>query len=78
MAFVLAIVELITIAWIYGVNRLCKDAEFMLGIKTGLYWRICWGIITPLLMGSILIYTLITLEPLTYNGYIYPTNAYGI
>lgn len=60
-----------------GVNRLCKDAEFMLGIKTGLYWRICWGIITPVLMGSIMIYTLVTLKPLTYNGYIYPNTAYG-
>ncbi|XP_063697322.1 sodium-dependent nutrient amino acid transporter 1-like [Culicoides brevitarsis] len=77
VAFVLAIVELITISWIYGVNRLCKDTEFMLGIKTGLYWRICWGIVTPALMGSIMIYTLVTLKPLTYNNYVYPNSAYA-
>ncbi|EDO64444.1 AGAP010859-PA, partial [Anopheles gambiae str. PEST] len=34
----LAVFELLTFAWIYGVNRVCKDIEFMLGIKTGLFW----------------------------------------
>lgn len=62
VAFLLAIAEIITIAWIYGVNRLCKDAEFMLGLKTGLYWRICWGLITPTFMGTVLIYYLKTLD----------------
>lgn len=77
VAFILAIAELITIGWIYGVDRLCKDIEFMLGIQTGIYWRICWGFITPVLMIVILIYTLIELEPLTYRDYVYPDSAYG-
>jgi solute carrier family 6 (neurotransmitter transporter, glycine) member 5/9 len=38
IAFMLAIAELVTIAWIYGVDRLCKDIEFMLNIKTGYYF----------------------------------------
>lgn len=62
VAFLLAIAEIITIAWIYGVNRLCKDAEFMLGLKTGLYWRICWGLITPTFMATVLVYYLKTLD----------------
>nr|ABZ81818.1 sodium-dependent nutrient amino acid transporter 8 [Aedes aegypti] len=76
IALVLAIAELITIGWIYGVDRLCKDVEFMLGIRPNLYWRLCWKWITPLLMAAILIYNLISLEPLTYQGYVYPTIAY--
>lgn len=62
VAFLLAMAEIVTIAWIYGVNRLCKDAEFMLGFKTGLYWRICWGLITPAFMGTVLVYYLTTLD----------------
>lgn len=62
IAFLLAIAEIVTISWIYGVNRICKDAEFMLGLKTGLYWRICWGLITPVFMGTVLVYYLYTLD----------------
>lgn len=50
----------------------------MLGVKTGLYWRICWALITPGLMFAVLVYTLITLEPLTYNGVGYPVSFYSV
>lgn len=78
VAFVLGIAELITFAWIYGVNRICLDIEFMLGIKTSWYWRICWSFVTPGLMIAILIYHIATLEPLTYKNYVYPDIAYGM
>lgn len=76
--YVLAIAELITFGWIYGVSRICKDAEFMLGIRTGFYWRICWGVVTPVMMIAILINQIMQYEPLSYNGYTYPTAYYGI
>ncbi|XP_052900292.1 sodium-dependent nutrient amino acid transporter 1-like [Anopheles moucheti] len=78
IALVLAIAELIAIGWVYGVDRLCKDTEFMLGHRPNIYWRLCWRWITPLLMFVILIYNLITLEPLMYKQYVYPTIAYDI
>ncbi|KAH8266665.1 hypothetical protein KR018_008020 [Drosophila ironensis] len=78
IALVLGIAELYTIGWIYGTDRLCKDIEFMLGRKVGLYWRLCWSIITPLVMTVILIYFYATYQPLTYNNVIYPTWAYSI
>lgn len=77
IAFVLAVAELIAVAWIYGVDRLCKDIEFMSNRKTGIYWRICWGLITPFLMATILIYSIATMEPITYKKYVYPDAAYG-
>lgn len=42
VTLILAIIELVTIGWIYGVPRLCKDIKFMLGFNPNLYWRICW------------------------------------
>ncbi|XP_055372891.1 sodium-dependent nutrient amino acid transporter 1 [Condylostylus longicornis] len=76
VAFVLAIAELIAVGWIYGVKRLCKDIEFMLDKKTGIYWRICWSLITPGLMIAILLYTIIDMSPLKYGDYIYPDSLY--
>lgn len=60
-----------------GVNRICQDTMFMTGRNPGLYWRICWGIVTPLLMIAILLYTFLTYEPLTYKDSLYPDSAYG-
>ncbi|XP_019933443.3 sodium-dependent nutrient amino acid transporter 1-like isoform X1 [Aedes albopictus] len=43
---VLVVLEAFTFCWLYGVNRICMDIKFMLGIKTGIFWRICWGFLT--------------------------------
>jgi len=59
------------------VNNICDDLEFMLGKQPGIYWRICWGFITPLLMIVILIYSMVTMEPEEYNNQPFPTSAYG-
>uniref|UniRef100_A0A182IT24 Transporter n=2 Tax=Anopheles atroparvus TaxID=41427 RepID=A0A182IT24_ANOAO len=77
VALVLAVFEMVTFAWIYGVSRLCRDVEFMLGIKTGLYWRLCWGFITPILLAAILLYHIATYESFTFNGYVYPDGMYA-
>ncbi|XP_023160007.2 sodium-dependent nutrient amino acid transporter 1 [Drosophila hydei] len=76
VALVLAIFELLAIGWVYGVKRVCRDVEFMLGIKTSIYYRICWAVITPLLMFIILVYMLALYEPLKYKDYTYQSGVY--
>lgn len=49
----------------------------MTGRTTGLYWRLCWGFFTPLLMIVILMYTFVTWSPLKYKEYFYPDSAIG-
>ncbi|KAM7344151.1 lithium-inducible SLC6 transporter [Cochliomyia hominivorax] len=73
---ILAIGELIAVGWVYGIKRFCEDIKFMVGLNTGLYWRLCWGFITPGLMLAVLIYTLIDLKPLTYKNVDYPHIAH--
>lgn len=67
-----AVLELATLAWIYGVDRICRDIKFMLGIETSLFWRICWGVVTPLVTVAILLLSFIDYEafvvPVGYNG----------
>lgn len=49
----------------------------MVGLNTGIYWRLCWGLITPGLMLAVLIYTLMDMKPLTYKNVEYPAIAHG-
>ncbi|XP_058456380.1 sodium-dependent nutrient amino acid transporter 1-like [Malaya genurostris] len=59
----LVILEVITFCWLYGVRRICIDIQFMLGIKTGIFWRVCWGFLTLLMIGAIFIMESIQYEP---------------
>ena len=57
---------------------MCLDIEFMLGLKTSFYWRMCWGIITPVMMMVVFFYSLVTTEQLLFGGtYEYPNGAYS-
>ncbi|XP_043478616.1 sodium-dependent nutrient amino acid transporter 1-like isoform X2 [Leptopilina heterotoma] len=78
IAIIIGVIEIITIFWIYGLYNFLNDAEFMLGIRPGFYWRICWCILTPLLMIVILFYTFATYEPVKYNDLLFPSYAYAI
>jgi solute carrier family 6 (neurotransmitter transporter, glycine) member 5/9 len=77
VALILAIIELLTVSWIYGVDRFCNDIEFMLGRKTGLYFRLCWRFITPSIMIVILGYFVLTWKPIDYQGYEYSNFLHG-
>jgi len=65
----LAVVETVAVMWWYGVENFCNDLEFMLKRKVGVYWRICWGIVTPSLLIIIFVYFLVTISRLTYGTY---------
>ncbi|XP_022222378.1 sodium-dependent nutrient amino acid transporter 1 isoform X1 [Drosophila obscura] len=75
-ALILAIGELVAVAWIYGVHRFCADIKLMMGIETGWYWRLCWSYITPGLMAAVLFYMLFDMSLLTYKGVPYPALAH--
>jgi solute carrier family 6 amino acid transporter-like protein 5/7/9/14 len=49
----------------------------MLKKKMGIYWRFCWGGITPVLMLVILVYSMAIMKPETYHDEPFPTSAYG-
>ncbi|EAT45064.1 AAEL003624-PA [Aedes aegypti] len=56
----LAVAELFCFCWMYGVDRICRDIEFMLSIRTSILWRTCWKFITPTVLLIILIVTFIS------------------
>ncbi|XP_015590929.1 sodium-dependent nutrient amino acid transporter 1 isoform X2 [Cephus cinctus] len=75
---IVAVTQLITVFWIYGLSNFLNDIEFMLGYRPGLYWRLCWFLINPILMLIILIYTMATYVPPKYDGMVFPNYAYAI
>ncbi|KAG6794670.1 sodium-dependent nutrient amino acid transporter 1 isoform X1 [Apis mellifera caucasica] len=77
VVFILATLEITGIFWIYGLENFLDDVEYMLKRRPSAYWRLCWGVITPLLLAVILVYTLISLTPLTYSGISYPDSAHA-
>ncbi|KAJ8957365.1 hypothetical protein NQ318_004844, partial [Aromia moschata] len=72
--YVLTILEIVTVMWWYGLENICLDLEYMLKRKAGAYWRICWCVVTPLILITVFFYFIATLEELTYEGKSYPTN----
>ncbi|XP_035704721.1 sodium-dependent nutrient amino acid transporter 1-like [Folsomia candida] len=74
--FTMSSLEVIGVAWFYGIYNFIGDIEFMLGIKLGLFWKICWGVLAPFILMFILVYSLIV-EKLEYNGIPFPSAAKG-
>ncbi|XP_060687915.1 sodium- and chloride-dependent neutral and basic amino acid transporter B(0+)-like [Hemiscyllium ocellatum] len=67
---VVALLELIGLSWIYGINRFIKDIEMMIGKRNWLFWlwwRACWILISPCILTAILVWSLTTFTPPTYG-----------
>ncbi|CAK8672268.1 unnamed protein product [Clavelina lepadiformis] len=74
-----AIVEMLAISYIYGLDRFCDDIKLMTGKAPGLYWRITWSFVSPAVLLFIFIYSLANYKPLKLNDYAFPpwANAIG-
>lgn len=72
--------EAIAVSWIYGIKRFSRDIKSMLGFEVGMYWKFCWAFVAPIFLLFIIVYGLISYEPLTYDDYVYPywANALGL
>ncbi|KYN30707.1 Sodium-dependent nutrient amino acid transporter 1, partial [Trachymyrmex septentrionalis] len=77
IAFLPAAFEMIAVAWSYGLSNFLNDVEFMLKKRLSIFWRICWGILTPGIVLVIFFYTFANLELLKYNKKFYPYSVYG-
>ncbi|XP_010730997.1 sodium-dependent neutral amino acid transporter B(0)AT1-like [Larimichthys crocea] len=57
---VIGFCEMISVIYIYGVDRFNKDIEFMIGHKPNIFWQVSWRVISPLIMVFILIFYFVT------------------
>uniref|UniRef100_A0A3P9Q1G0 Transporter n=1 Tax=Poecilia reticulata TaxID=8081 RepID=A0A3P9Q1G0_POERE len=65
---VIGFFEMISVVYIYGMDRFNKDLEFMIGHKPNIFWQATWRVISPLIMIFILIFYFVTqvTKELTY------------
>ncbi|XP_060527837.1 sodium- and chloride-dependent GABA transporter ine-like [Cylas formicarius] len=76
----LAFFECVAITWFYGTFRLCRNVKTMTGRHPGWFLKICWLVITPLMIFALWVFLIIDYEPPTYNNgnYHYPGWAIAI
>ena len=43
--------ETVAVSWFYGAARFSKNIEEMLGYQPWIFWRLCWLVFAPLVMG---------------------------
>lgn len=75
--FILVVFEIVAVQWVYGINNFCRDIEFMLGRKTGWYWKFCWTLLIPILLSVIFIYSQVQSQPLKVGSYQLPAGFIG-
>ncbi|KAG5857132.1 sodium-dependent dopamine transporter isoform X1 [Anguilla anguilla] len=66
------LIEIIGIAWFYGVDRFSDDIQEMIGHRPGLYWRICWKFVSPCFLLFMLGVSFATSNPPGYDTYVFP------
>ncbi|XP_019731847.1 sodium-dependent neutral amino acid transporter B(0)AT3-like [Hippocampus comes] len=52
---IIAFFEVVGVAYVHRMKNFSDDIFFMTGKKPSLYWRICWTIVSPLMLISVLI-----------------------
>ena len=50
----IALIEILSLMYVYGHARFTDDIEEMTGIRPGVYWQLTWRLIAPLLLIVIL------------------------
>lgn len=75
LIFALAILQLVGIMWIYGMENFCWDVEFMLDRKVSIFWRLSWFLVTPVFMIVIFVYSMVKLENPTFMSKQFPTSC---
>ncbi|XP_060756541.1 sodium- and chloride-dependent transporter XTRP3-like isoform X2 [Neoarius graeffei] len=56
----IVLIEVVTVSYIYGLNRFEKDIEDMLGHRPNWYWKIMWLFVSPLLLISLFIFYIVS------------------
>ncbi|XP_067651538.1 sodium- and chloride-dependent betaine transporter-like [Haliotis asinina] len=64
--------ECVVIAWLYGIRRFSVDVEYMMGRQPPVIYKILCSFVTPALLLTGLIVTLITFKSPSYGHYMYP------
>ncbi|XP_043345055.1 sodium-dependent dopamine transporter isoform X1 [Cervus elaphus] len=73
------LMEVIGVAWFYGVWQFSDDIKQMTGQRPSLYWRLCWKFVSPCFLLFVVVVSIATFRPPHYGAYVFPewANALG-
>ncbi|XP_078602962.1 sodium- and chloride-dependent glycine transporter 1-like isoform X1 [Branchiostoma floridae x Branchiostoma japonicum] len=72
---VLAFFMCVAISWVYGFQRFCKNVQEMIGYQPNYYFKICWAVISPMVLLFIVVFSMVVHVPAYYGPYQYPNWA---
>uniref|UniRef100_A0A6Q2ZFF1 Transporter n=1 Tax=Esox lucius TaxID=8010 RepID=A0A6Q2ZFF1_ESOLU len=52
---IIAFFETIAVVYVYGIRRFSDDLEFMTGRRPNIFWKVCWLVISPLMLLVVLV-----------------------
>ncbi|CAB1350475.1 unnamed protein product, partial [Coregonus sp. 'balchen'] len=52
---IIAFFEIIAVVYVYGIGRFSDDLEFMTGRRPNIFWKVCWLVISPLMLVVVLV-----------------------
>ncbi|XP_018378027.1 PREDICTED: sodium- and chloride-dependent transporter XTRP3 [Trachymyrmex cornetzi] len=58
---IVALMEMISVIFVYGHEKFTKDIEEMTGYKPGAYWQVTWRFLAPIIMLCILVFSIISM-----------------
>ncbi|XP_074605088.1 sodium- and chloride-dependent glycine transporter 1-like [Brevipalpus obovatus] len=79
-ALTIGLVEIIVIAWVYGVDRFLEDIKSMLGRyppPRG-YWKLLWKVVCPTIILIVFAFSIINIVPSSYGNHVFPAWANAI
>ncbi|XP_070200526.1 sodium- and chloride-dependent glycine transporter 2-like [Littorina saxatilis] len=68
---VVALLECVVLAWVYGADRFCDDIQLMIGKKPLFIFKIIWCFLIPSLLVVLLVFTLMRYEAPSIGDYTY-------
>lgn len=74
----LTFLEVVALAWFYGVRRIYEDLEIMIGHRPSGLWHVMWRFVTPIVILIIWLVSLSRYSEVEYGTYKYPSHAVGI
>ncbi|XP_061183619.1 uncharacterized protein LOC133191891 isoform X2 [Saccostrea echinata] len=76
--YLIAFGECVSLAWVYGAQRLWNNVSDMTGTTDSPWWKLTWKFLTPVVVFGLIIVTVVYDEPLCYSTYQFPDLSHTV